>query len=241
MCLEISDRQQNRWLPVSHHDVTSSCTFDSPDADVILRTSLQPGLSDFKGSRVHKLILSIASTVFRDTFSIPQPPCASDDTSLDIVQITESSSDSFTRSTPLHSQICGCWTTSSNFRTNTERGALPRGSRDTSSPLPSQRATRLGYSLSLFATTLRSGEGGDPTHVLDDVVRQISEEQIQTMTTKTYHRLLMEHTTRRELLRCAVDKVQYTSHGACSCFGALKENIPLEISQRPSLDREYPR
>jgi len=41
--------------------------FDSPDADVILRSS------DRKEFRVHQLILSLASPFFRATFSSPQP------------------------------------------------------------------------------------------------------------------------------------------------------------------------
>ena len=48
-----------------------SYAFDDPDADVILRAPLQPGSDEFKDFHVHKLILSIASTTFRDTFSIP--------------------------------------------------------------------------------------------------------------------------------------------------------------------------
>jgi hypothetical protein len=41
--------------------------FDAPDADAILRPS------DGKELRVHKFILSLASPVFRDMFSLPQP------------------------------------------------------------------------------------------------------------------------------------------------------------------------
>jgi hypothetical protein len=43
--------------------------FDAPDADIILRT-LGPPKRDF---RVHKLVLSLASPVFKDMFSLPQP------------------------------------------------------------------------------------------------------------------------------------------------------------------------
>ena len=44
-------------------------TFNVPDGDVILR-ALGPPSHDF---RVHKLVLSLASPVFKDMFSIPQP------------------------------------------------------------------------------------------------------------------------------------------------------------------------
>ena len=42
---------------------------DAPDADIILR-ALGPPKCDF---RVHKLVLSLASPVFKDMFSLPQP------------------------------------------------------------------------------------------------------------------------------------------------------------------------
>ena len=54
-----------------------------PDADVILRAS-------GKELHAHKLILSIASPVFRDMFSIPQPPTA-ESSQLPIVDVDESS------------------------------------------------------------------------------------------------------------------------------------------------------
>ena len=41
--------------------------FEAPDADTILRCS------DGKELRVHKVVLSLASPVFRDMFSLPQP------------------------------------------------------------------------------------------------------------------------------------------------------------------------
>jgi len=44
-------------------------TLDAPDADIILR-ALGPPKRDF---RVHKLVLSLASPVFKDMFSLPQP------------------------------------------------------------------------------------------------------------------------------------------------------------------------
>jgi len=43
--------------------------FDAPDADIILR-ALGPPSRDF---RLHKLVLSLASPVFKDMFSLPQP------------------------------------------------------------------------------------------------------------------------------------------------------------------------
>ena len=63
--------------------------FDFPDADIILRT-LGPPTRDF---RVHKLILSLASPVFKDMFSLPQPAPGSSRASTvaeaEIVEVTD--------------------------------------------------------------------------------------------------------------------------------------------------------
>jgi hypothetical protein len=50
----------------------SSTLFTTDDGDIILRAGPEPGSThDF---RVHKLILSLASPVFKDMFAFPQPP-----------------------------------------------------------------------------------------------------------------------------------------------------------------------
>ena len=50
----------------------ASTFFTTEDGDVILRAGQEPGLKhDF---RVHKFILSLASSVFKDMFTFPQPP-----------------------------------------------------------------------------------------------------------------------------------------------------------------------
>ena len=54
----------------SHNSIpTMSDEFNVPGGDIILRTQGSPN-RDFK---VHRLVLSLASPVFRDMFSIPQP------------------------------------------------------------------------------------------------------------------------------------------------------------------------
>lgn len=65
--------------------------FDAPDADIILRTT-GPPKRDF---RVHSLLLSLASPVFKDVFSLPQPttPAAGGSKSnvaeIEIVEVTD--------------------------------------------------------------------------------------------------------------------------------------------------------
>ena len=77
--------------PVPTAMSSSPYTFDAPDADVIVRAPLQQGSEELKDFHVHKVILSVASTLFCDTFSIPQPPQpVESDATLPIVKITES-------------------------------------------------------------------------------------------------------------------------------------------------------
>jgi len=63
--------------------------FNAPDADIILR-ALGPPKRDF---RVHKLVLSLASPVFKDMFSLPQPTSGesrkSSAAELEIVEVTD--------------------------------------------------------------------------------------------------------------------------------------------------------
>jgi len=63
--------------------------FDAPDADIILR-ALGPPKHDF---RVHKVLLSLASPVFKDMFSLPQPTLGDSAEStvaeVEIVEVTD--------------------------------------------------------------------------------------------------------------------------------------------------------
>ena len=61
---------------------------DFPDGDIILR-ALGPPSRDF---RVHKLVLSLASPVFKDMFSLPQPTSedpASSAAGVEIIEVTD--------------------------------------------------------------------------------------------------------------------------------------------------------
>ena len=67
----------------------SSTFFTTDDGDVILRAGLEPGSRlDF---RVHRLILSLASPVFKDMFTFPQPPAQnqSEEHQLPIVDVPD--------------------------------------------------------------------------------------------------------------------------------------------------------
>lgn len=59
--------------------------FDVPDANLIIRSS------DFVDFRVHKQVLAMASPVFKDLLSLPQPPDSESDDGLPVVNLFEDS------------------------------------------------------------------------------------------------------------------------------------------------------
>jgi hypothetical protein len=59
--------------------------FDVPDANLIIRSS------DFVDFRVHKPVLAMASPVFKDLFTLPQPSDSESDDDLPVVKLPEDS------------------------------------------------------------------------------------------------------------------------------------------------------
>jgi hypothetical protein len=59
--------------------------FDAPDANLIVRSS------NFVDFRVHKPVLAMASSVFKDLFSLPQPPDSESDDDFPVVKLPEDS------------------------------------------------------------------------------------------------------------------------------------------------------
>jgi hypothetical protein len=63
---------------------TATAPFDNPDCDIILRSS------DSVDFHVFKLILSLASPVFKDMFTLPQKELQSNVSSVPIISMAES-------------------------------------------------------------------------------------------------------------------------------------------------------
>ncbi|KAI0269677.1 hypothetical protein BGY98DRAFT_1068191, partial [Russula aff. rugulosa BPL654] len=83
---DLSLVQEQEDPPVQINSTTSPPdTFDVPDANLIIRSS------DLVNFRVHKPVLAMASPVFTDLFSLPQP---SDDESVDGLPVVQLSEDS---------------------------------------------------------------------------------------------------------------------------------------------------
>ena len=60
--------------------------FNVPDGDIILRAQGSPNHHDF---RVHKLVLSLASPVFREMFGIPQPRQNPLNVDIEVIDVTD--------------------------------------------------------------------------------------------------------------------------------------------------------
>jgi len=74
-------------LSSSSSSPTYSADFNDPEGDVVLQSS------DDVLYRVHKFYLQAASTVFRDTLALPQPPSNQSSSSPPVVKLEDSSFD----------------------------------------------------------------------------------------------------------------------------------------------------
>ena len=227
---------------------TFSYVFEGPDPDVILRAPLQPGSDEFKDFHVHKLILSIASITFRDTFSIPQPPRhTSDDDTVDIVHVSELANviETFLQliypvDPPLIEDL---WLVGDLFRAADKyaaKGITAKLKKFLVSP-SFLKDDPIGVFAIACSNNLDEEAGLAVQHTFTiDVVNQISEERLNTMTAKTYHRLLTEHALRRKRLIDALNTSwrSLDPHSRCSCMAKLEEKVQIRICGRPFLDRE---
>jgi len=227
---------------------TSSYIFDGPDPDVILRASLQPGSDEFKDFHVHKVILSIASITFRDTFSIPQPPRhASESTTLDVVPLSESADvlETFLRLIyPVDPPVIeNLWLLDDLFRIADKyiaKGITAKLGKRLISPSFLQHDP-----IGVFAIACRSNLDEEarlavPHTFSIDVTNRIPEGRLQAMTAQTYHRLLTEHGLRRKQIIDILDaaRLSIDSHSQCQCLERLKEETRSHISGSPHLDRK---
>jgi len=215
--------------------------FDGPDADVILRAPLQPGSEEFKDFHVHKLILSIASIVFRDTFSIPQPSCnTSESTTLDVVQVTESAEalETFLQFIyPVDPPVIEDLRLVDDLFQLTEK-YMAKGVSTKLKKLLVSPSFLKDDPIGVFAIARRHDLDEEErlaiSHTFSvNVVSQISERHLQIMTAKTYHHLLTEHSRRREQLINAAHSVQCL----CRCGEKLEKEMRTRMTERPYLDR----
>ena len=234
---------------------TSSYAFDDHNADVILQAPLQPGSDQFKDFRTHKDILSIASTLFHDMFSIPQPPqpAAAGDISLPIVQVTEPA-DIFEVFLRLIYPVGPPAVTSLQLLDDLFRLAEKYMADSVHARLRQILALSPSFlrddPIWVYALACRANLDTEAERAISltfkiDPVRDIPHTHLQMMTVATYNRLLRAHATRRAALISAVNRAKrppgYLTNG-CSCgsgfYSRLEDKIDLAIWEKPFFDRQ---
>ena len=227
---------------------TCSYIFEGPNPDVILRTPLQQGSDEFKDFHVHKLILSLASITFRDTFSIPQPPRhSSDDTALDIVQVTESANvlETFLQLIyPVDPPVIEDLRLVDDLFWAADKYAASCVTTKLKRRLVSPSFLK-DDPIGVFAIACRNDLHEEarlalPHTFIFNIIHQISEDHLRIMTTKTYHRLLTEHDLRRKQLIGSIDAAwrSLDPQTRCRCMKRVEENIHTHICGRPFLNKE---
>ena len=227
----------------------SSYTFDAKDADAVLQAPLQPGSDQSKDFRVHKVILSIASTFFHDMFSLPQP--ATRDVALPVIPITESADvfEVFLRliypvepPTITSLQLADdLFQLAEKYMADSVHAKLRQIL--ISSPFLKDDPIWV-YALAYRANLDTEAELAIPLTFKIDPIRDIPQAHLRMMTVETYNRLLIAHSTRRAALISAASRARAPSYypSGCSCGGwfytRLDSNINLAIWEQPFLDRQ---
>ena len=221
-----------------------SYKFDAPDADVIIRAPLQPGSEELKDFNVHKAILSVASTVFHEMFSTLQS--AKSDTPLPVVQIAEPAGvfEVFLRLIyPVEPPIINSLLLVNDlFRLAAKyvAGGVRAKLKQT---LLAPYFLR-GDPIAVYAIARRANLDNEAMlaipHTFEiDLVEEFPKSKLQAMTAESYHRLLVEHSLRRDQLVNTVDDVcRSRGKTPCHCVQYFKREMRLHISGRPFLDRE---
>ena len=227
----------------------SPYAFDAPDADVIIRAPLQQGSNELKDFHVHKVILSIAATFFRDMFSIPQPPQPTEsDTTLPIIQIAESAGvfETFLRLIyPIEPPVIDSLQLVDHLFQLAEKylatGVRARLKQILLSPSFLNNDPILVYAIAYRMNLDKEARLAIPHTFEIDLIQDIPRNTLRMMTGEAYNLLLVEHSLRRDQLVNAVDEVCLSRGGQverCRCAGQLKKEMRLQISGKPFLDRE---
>ena len=228
----------------------SPYTFESPDADIILRAPLRPDdpeSAQFKDFHTHKAILSTASTIFHDMFSVPQPPqSAEDDASLPVVPVVEPAEIFLRIIYPIElptidsPRIVGhLLQLSEKYMTN---GVHTRLKQILASPSFLRNDPIWVYAIACRMDLDEEAKLAIRHTYQINLIRDVSPPLLQEMTTETYNRLLRSHAARREELTTVVNKTKCPAcKGKCVCgigfYTNLRKEISLAIWERPFLNR----
>jgi len=230
-----------------------SYNFNARDADAVLRTPLQLGSDEFKDFHVHKAILSVASALFHDMFSLPQPPQPpAGGIALPIIQVTEAAEifDTFLRLiypieppaiTSLQS-VDDLFRLAEKYMTD---GVHAKLKQILVSPSFLRDDPIWVYAVACRIDLYEEAELAIRHTFEIDLIRGIPRTHLQMMTTDTYNRLLTSHVVRRAGLMSALNQVYFPpwTHNGCSCghpdwfYARLFKDISLVIWECPFLDR----
>jgi len=223
--------------------------FDANDADVILRTPLRPGSDEFKDFRIHKPILSIASTLFRDMFSLPQP--ATGDDTLPVIPVTESAEvfEIFLRLIyPLEPPaitslqlVDDLFQLAEKYMANSVHAKLKH---ILVSPSFLRDDPIWVYTLACRAGLNAETELAIPLTFNINLVRDIPLTHLRMMTGETHNRLLTSHADRRAELTSIIRRAKFQTQdfSGCACghwfYTRLRDSINLAMVEKPFLDKQ---
>ena len=232
----------------------SHYTFDSPDADIILRAPLRPDdleSTEFKDFHTHKVILSTASTVFHDMFSVPQPSQPTEgDINLPIIHVVEPAEafEAFLRlvypiDPPVIDSLQIVDRISQLAIKYTAGCVRARLKQLLVSPCFLESDPVWVYAIACRMDLDEEAELAIPHTYQIDVTRDVPRHILQAMTAEVYNRLLRSHVARREGLITAAQEARRKPFGAeCSCspwfYTRLEMVICLAIWERPFFDRQ---
>ena len=229
-------------------------TFDAPDANVILRAPLQPddpGSTAFKDFHTHIVVLSTASTVFRDLFSVPQPPKPTEgDTNLPTIHVAEPAEifETFLRFLyPIEPPAVNSLQTLENLLQIADK-YMAGGVRARLRRMVVVPSFLKSDPIRVYAIACRMDLDEEAKLAIShsynvDLVEEIPRSVLQAMTAETYNRLLRSHATRRKELKTVINlAATIPCKGKCTCgpgyYTSLKREISLAVMERPVLTRE---
>jgi hypothetical protein len=210
-----------------------SYSFDAEDADLVLRSA------DCKEFRVHKCILSIASPVFRDMLSLPQPHDPTHQLPHADLPETTATIDILLRYIyPIPSPKIEDFVTLTNVLVSAEKygaeGVISRLRAILVSPHFLDLDPLRVYAIACRWSFLEEARLASTRTVYVDLVKQGQgcREDMKYMSGLDYHRILVFQQTRRDTVQKAVTQ-QPAPGGCCSLvFNDLRKVLVEEMSKK---------
>ena len=231
-----------------------SYNFDAHDADLILRAPLQSEPDQLRDFHVHKNILSIASTLFHDMFTLPQPPHPpAGDTTIPVIDVTEPAEvlDPFLRLIyPIAPPVIVSLQLVDDLFRLAEKYVADEVRAKLKQILVSPSFLKDDpiwvYALASRANLDAEAELAIPLTFNINLVRDIPRTHLRMMTGETHNRLLTAHADRRAELISIIRRVELQpqdpwSEAGCACGDwfdtRLRDSINLAVWEKPFLDR----